>query len=253
MEVNFITWFTELIDYKYKQELQRILNKPNARHDERTFLASFLFDTLGWNEDQIISCIKYYNYWTNFHLDRTTREVNMICDKKRKGLLPSPRFRPSDFYDSDETKTQGGVESNSQRICFADCRQKRVKQDLNDPCLLVSRSDTSLAFNSFGTEAHQIMGDEERRYLMANLKEKKVHAKINNGSKYYKLATKEMQKGTDLISFLSLECGKVAYSESNEPFYCEPDKFFTLPNKPETLKELATAIMNIAEPTKAKK
>lgn len=89
---------------------------------------------------------------------------------------------------------------------------------------------------------------------MVDVKENKIFAKINNGSSYYKICEKEMQKGNDNITWLSLEKGDIFTAEDGTVFYAnKSSKFFTLPKNEELLKQLGQALLDYPTPLKEEK
>lgn len=66
----------------YKNEINRILKKPNASDKERYFLTSFLKDQIKLNKKQICDIIANHNCWSDYNPSRTFYLVSRIFEKK---------------------------------------------------------------------------------------------------------------------------------------------------------------------------
>lgn len=85
-----------------------------------------------------------------------------------------------------------------------------------------------------------------------DINETKVYFKRNNGSKYFKLSEKEMQRGGETINFLSFEKGEIWKSDDGNIFYSPKGRqSVTLPQNEELLHAIGNALLtypNVVQP-----
>lgn len=203
----------------HRNEIVRILKNPDAQDQERLWLVSFLRDKVGLNELQICDLIKEENRWLDYKVETTAYNVNRIFERKAEGFLPS-----GSQAHSKETQCGGKVkEGGSRNLCgFAANMQRRVA----------------------GFHNQRKQENDQPKGAKA-MKELKTFAKVENGTRYYKLSQKE----GDFGKFYSLDSGEIVETLDNQRALARPDRFFSLPKDKEILKTLAEGLNEIAKET----
>lgn len=210
---------------KWRTELNRILNKPDAQDQERLFLVCFLVKKVGWDELRIIKHILYYARWSDLNEKITTRQVNIICEKLRDGRLGSG------------IKTS--IETHTRETHSKESYTKIETSPNGDMQTIFSPSSEFRVSN---------MVEEE----VIPIKEVREITKINNGNRWYKISEKQGQYGnfysidSGKLIEVTLEDGKTALGNGSA------DKFFSLPNEPKTLKQLINGLEKLLPEEKKK-
>jgi hypothetical protein len=214
----------DIKNLKHKHELQRILNEPLARNNERLFLVCFLRDQLQWSEYDIILFLEFYNVaWSNYDKCKTTRHVNMIFEKKKSG-----RFKDFGPLTSGliMEETQGG--------------QRHFKTETSTLLGAVRKYGDGKYGSVCSSVFPRVSTKQETN--MATIKETRVVATINSGSRWYKICEKEGKHGT----FSSLDSGPLleVTTQAGESAvgYGRPDRYFSLPKDKTVLRELINGL-----------
>jgi len=217
-------------------ELNRILSNPYAKDNERLFLVCFLRDKLGWNEVKVIRFLEFYNKWENLNFDITTRQVNIIFEKRADGRLKGYTVRSKASYHSwflSETRTE---ETQRQKNMPSPTGEGQIETVPTAP----QQNNANLHFGAeFGVSFRDRRTTEMEGMPM---EEVKVFAKINNGNRWFKVSEKSGQFG----NFYSIDSGQlmdVTTDDGKQVLgYGKPDRFFSLPKEPKTLKELINGL-----------
>jgi hypothetical protein len=199
----------EILFKKEREEIFRILDKEDANDSERLYLTCFLKEKVGWNETQVVDFIYCYNKWDNFDLATTRRQVRIIFDKVRLGQL-GVRFLES-------RRNSAGGESR-----------------------LMAKPSPAAIPKKLQISPSEFRNSKEKGVKM---QEKRVIAKANNGSRFYKLAVKEGQYG----EFYSLDSGQVLMTDKGDQAFGKTDRFFSLPKDKQLLLEIAEGLKKLAE------
>jgi hypothetical protein len=218
--------FTEntIKNLKWRNELNRILNKPDAQDQERLFFVCFLRDKLGWDENKVIRHIMYYAKWSDLNEEITTRQVNIIFERKESGLLRSGFKTSIETY---ERETQ---------------HKERFSKIETSPY-------GDMQTNFFPSSEFRVSSIEEE---VRPIEEIKVLAKINDGNRWYKISEKQGQYG----NFFSIDSGKLIEVRLDDGKTAlgngSADKFFSLPKEPKTLRELINGLEKLIPDVKKK-
>lgn len=220
--------FTEntIKNLKWRTELNRILNNPDAQDQERLFLVCFLRDKLGWDEFRIIKHIMYYARWSDLNEKITTRQVNTIFEGKESGRLRSG-FKTS-------------IETYERETQHKESYTKIETSPYGDNLQTMIFPSTEFRVSKMIDEG------------VIEIREIREIAKINNGNRWYKISEKQGQYGnfysidTGKLIEVTLEDGKKALGNG------QPDKFFSLPSEPKTIKELINGLEKLLPEEKKK-
>jgi hypothetical protein len=211
----------EIKNLKFRTILNRILLSPNPDDSKRLFLVSFCRDTLGWNEEQIVRKINYYNKWANYRYEITVRQVNLIFERKADGRLKD--FR-SKAYGLTETHHKERFSKGETSATHSNCKNENFSP-LEFQLVSISHKD-----NDKG---------------VIDIEEKQVFARVNNGNRWYKVSEKTGQYG----NFYSLDSGQLLEvttdDGSTQIGYGKADRFFSLPKEPEILQKLIDGLQQI--------
>jgi len=229
---------TEIKNLKWRNELNRILKKPDAENSERLFLCCFCRDQLKWSEQKTIDFILFYAQWTkNFSREGTTRHVNMVYERKASGVLIS-KFSSSCSQVKVVSETTGHMGNTAGGNIFksetSDCvAEKHDVKDFFAPSVFhVSPNDRQENWNNLRIPEEQEENEEKP------MEETKVFGKINDGNRFYRVVEKTGKWGP----FLSLDSGLLIDAETEKgemvKAYSRADKFFSLPKEPDTMKAL---------------
>jgi len=229
---------------RYRDELNRILNttgKPT--NGERLFLACFLKDQCGWEETAISLLICEKAKWSDLDPATTNRNVDRIFVRHTKYQSSRATRYPNG---TTRRETQQGAEVFKNEVETGRCCDQTT----------TTLKKTSV---TIGFQVSTGYRDPEQETNMEQQKQAPVTIRtvvnIHNGSKFYRIAEKEGQYG----SFYSLESGWIndaEYEGKQIKVSGRPEKFFSLPAEPDTLKQLIAGLQQLLpaeEPVKQKK
>jgi len=242
---------TQIKSLKYRLALNKILENPKANNGERLFLCCFCRDTLRWSEPTISNFINDNNRWSNYDRAKTCRQVNLVFERKAKGLLSrkSSKFQGKVFCSNQASSFSGpGLSETRTGETQEGERERKVEtvavatKDGNDENLFfpsrvffVSPIDREKCFR-------EVRVPEETEEEKTIMEETKIYGKFNNGSRFYRVVEKSGKYGP----FLSIDSGPLmeATSETGEPLkaFGRPDKYFSLPKEPEDIKKLISIL-----------
>ena len=218
---------------KYRQDLNRILKKPDATNGERLFLCCFCKDKLNWGEAEISNFIHNYNNWSNYDRAKTTRHINLIFERKARGLLIR-KSSHSQIQVLSETRTEGNTGEEKRQIkseTVAVATERNESFFSHSPVFFVSPEDQEDYWRS-------VRIPEKCEEEKTTMEETKVFGQLNNGSRFYRIVEKSGKYGP----FLSIDSGPLmeATTETGQPIkaFGRPDKYFSLPKEPEDIKKL---------------
>lgn len=227
---------------RWRIELNRIINHPCPTDKERLFLVCFLYEQLKWHESSIIRFIERYNKWTQnnshgrgkFNSEITTRQVNIICERIRNGEL-GIGFRSQSYNSSQGETHEGETQTWGSLGKFETCASHTKENNENSSHGL-----------SFGVSTYELRTNEME---VCDIQEKQVYAKINDGSRWYKVSEKTGQYG----NFNSIDSGPLMEvtleNGTTQLGFGKPDRFFSLPKEPEVLQQLIDGLLKLV-PTK---
>jgi len=203
---------------KWRNELNRIIEDPNARDPERLFLVCFMKDKLNWDEFGVVQYLQEFAQWENLDFKITTRQVNIIFEKKNNGRLSGSKTKGSKFYGSqisDETQTKetqrrkNDFSKTDETVAVA--TERKVEKMLYRSEFLVSSTKTRRREqNKKEVNSEMAKGNRSSRP-----KELKIFSQANNDDKWIKTTKKEGDYGI----FYSLDSGpmiKVTLTNGNE-------------------------------------
>lgn len=186
----------DIIREDYRKELNKILLDSEADDQERLFFVSFLRDKCGWNEPQIANFIHNWTKWSDYDRAITTRQVNIIFEKKLDGRLKS--FNSESSLAETQANARSGKVEN---IGFADKKKHFASVEFQYP------------------EQKQKGGDKIPETV-------KCLSEIDNGNRWYTVSHKKGKFGT----FFSLDSGQLVETMNGEKAKGKADRFMSIPH-----------------------
>lgn len=228
----------EVHNTKWRNELNRILLKPNAQDQERLFFVCFCYNTLNWNELTITECIKEFNKWNDFNIKTTVRNVNIICEKIQEGKLGTIQASYSSSKCSETTTEETHRE---QKCCFNEPESETAPSER----VFLNRSKTINFFASEFQVSHKSVRTNEKEVKdmpkFTKIQELEQLGKFDDGSRWYKVSLKKGTYG----EFFSVDTGPIMPCQTAQGEvmgYAPADRYLSLPSDRDALNNLITAL-----------
>ncbi len=189
---------------KWRNELNRIIEDPNARDPERLFLVCFMRDKLGWKEIEIVQYLQEFAQWKNLDFKITIRQVNIIFEKKADGRLSGSKIKNSKFHGSqisDETQTK---ETHTRKSDFSKTDETVAVATERKEEKMIFRSEFLVSSTKMREHSIQEVNCKMAKGNRSSRpKELKLFSEAHNDDKWIKTTKKEGDYGI----FYSIDSG----------------------------------------------
>lgn len=99
-----------IVSDEYRSKVAHHLLNPSTGHNDRIWLASFLYGAVGLSESEIVDLIMDHARWDNLDREKTERHVRSVIRSNRSGQGDrSTAYKP----ESERRKTEGTTEVNT--------------------------------------------------------------------------------------------------------------------------------------------